>query len=228
MSDKKREILNSLERIDFYGEANPQLATELPGTVEMFADNKNNITRLHEAGVTSDTSSAAGKSGTRSKVARSRSIHSDLRRVARTAKVIEKKVENFENTFEMRGGTLSFQELIDKADGFIAKRVANQTHFTKYALTEAFFTRLQTDVNELRDDTHGQQDAKRTGVGATADTEDILEDSLDTRSELKIAIENHYADNPAKLAEWLTASHIERRRAAPKPDTPDEEPTPTN
>lgn len=224
MSDRKREILNSMERIDFYGEANPQLATELPGTIEMFAANKINITRLHEAGVTSDTSAAAGKSGTRSKVARARSIHSDLRRVARTAKLIEKKVENFENTFEIRGGTLSYQELIDKADGFIAKRVENKNHFTKYALTDAFFTRLQTDVNELRETTHEQQDAKRTGVGATADTEDILEDSLDVRSELKIAVENHYADNPVKLAEWLTASHIERRRAVPKPDAPDDEP----
>lgn len=221
MSDRKREILNCLERVDFHGEANPQLATELPGTVEMFAANKNNIARLHQAGITSDTSSAAGKSGTRSKVARSRSIHSDLRRVAKTAKRIEKKVPGFVNTFEMRGGTLGYQELIDKADAFIAKRVEDKNHFSKYGLTDAFFSELRTDVDELKEITRGQTDAKRTSVGATADSEGIIEDSLDTRADLKIALENHYKDNPAKLAEWLNACRIERRRQAEaKTETP--------
>ncbi|MGC2236414.1 MAG: hypothetical protein WA584_09645 [Pyrinomonadaceae bacterium] len=221
MSDRRREILNCLERMDFHGEANPQLATELAGTVGMFADNKNNIARLHQAGITSDTSSAAGRSGTRSKVARSRSIHSDLRRVARTAKLIEKKAPDFENTFDMRGGTLGYQELIDKADGFIEKRAKHQIHFTKYGLTEAFFAELRADADELREITRGQADARRTSVGTTADTEAILEDSLDTRGELKIALENHYKDNPARLAEWLSASRIERsRRTEAKTDAP--------
>jgi hypothetical protein len=211
MSDRKREILNTVERIDFYGEANPQLATELPGTVEMFAANKANITRLHQAGITSDTNEAAGKSGTRSKVARASRIESACRRVAKTAKIIEKKVEGFVNTFEMRSGNYSYQDLIDKGDGFAARRVEHKTHFDKYGLTDAFFAELQTDVEEFREITHEQQDAKRTGVGTTADIEDILEDSLDVRSELKIAIENHYRDNPAKLAEWLAASRIEKR-----------------
>lgn len=221
MSDRKRNILAALERIDLYGEANPQLATELTVTVELFAANKDNITRLHQAGVTSDASSAAGKSATRSKVARSREIHSDLRRVARTAKIIEKKVAGFQNTFEMKGGTLSYQELIDKANGFIAKRLDNKNDFAKYGLADAFFTELQADVNELAEATGEQSSAQITGVGATADAEAILADALETRSELKIAIENHYKDNPPKLAEWLTAQHIARTRRST-----DEEPEP--
>ena len=220
MSDKKREILNTLEKMDFYGEANPQLASELSVTVELFAANQTNITRFREAGVTSDFASAAGKSETRSKVARSRSIHSDLRRVARTAKLIEKKVPDFQNTFDMTKGNLGFQELIDKANSFITKRQDNKTHFEKYGLGNEFFDELQTDVNELREANEGQADAKRTGVGTTADTEAIIEDSLDVRAELKIAIENHYKDNPAKLAEWLTASHIRRKKTPETPPTP--------
>lgn len=212
MSDKKREILNSLERIDFYGEDNPQLATELPVTVELFEANKTNITDLHAAGVTSDTMSATGKSQTRSKVARARSAASDLRRVARTAKLIEKKNPNFVNAFEIAGGYLSYQELIDKAQAFATARLKNEADFDKYGLNDAFFAALRQDVAELGEASEGQADAKRGGVGATADTEAILEKSLDVRAELKIAIENHYRNNPAKLAEWLTASHILRGR----------------
>lgn len=221
MNDRKREILNAADRIDFYGEANPQLATELAVTVELFAANKTNITRLHAAGITSDTSSAAGKSATRSKVARSRQVHSDLRRVARTAKLIEKKVAGFQNTFDMKGGILSYQELIDKANAFIANHVANKNDFAKYGLSDAFFTELGADVTELGEASEGQADAKRTGVGVTADSEAVLEDTLEVRGELKIAIENHYKNNSQKLAEWLTASHIKRRgESEAKPEPP--------
>lgn len=222
MNDRKREILNASERIDFYGEANTQLATELAVTIDLFAANKTNITRLRDAGVTGDTSSAAGKSATRSKVARSRQIQSDLRRVARTAKLLEKKVAGFQNTFDMKGGGLSYQELVDKSNAFIANRVANKNDFAKYGLADAFFAELEADVTELVEATEGQADAKRTGVGTTADSEAVLEDTLEVRGELKIAIENHYKNNPQKLAEWLTASHIKRRGETETPP-----PTPT-
>jgi hypothetical protein len=222
MSDRKREILNSLERIDYYRADNPQLATELPVTVELFAANKTNIADLHAAGVTSDTMTATGKSQTRSKVARARSVASDLRRVARTAKLIEKKKPGFANAFEMPGGYLSYQDLIDKAQAFAIEGAKNQTDFDKYGLKEEFFNDLSQDVAELGEASEGQADAKRGGVGATADTETILENALDVRGELKVAIENHYRNDAAKLAEWHTASHIRNRRSEPKtePENP--------
>ncbi len=215
MSDKKREILNALERIDFYSNDNPQLATELPVTVALFTDNRKNIADLHAAGVTSDTMRAAGKSRTQSKVARARSITADLRRVARTARVIEKKNADFVNAFEVPGGYLSYQEMIDKAQAFATERAKNTADFEKYGLDDAFFTALAEDVAELGEASEGQADAKRGGVGATADIETILENALDVRAQLKIAIENHYRNDPARLAEWLTASHILRRRSEP-------------
>lgn len=224
MSDKKREILNSLERIDYYGDNNPQLATELPVTVELFAANKTSIAGLHAMGVTSGAMKATGKSQTQSKVARARSITSDLRRVARTAKIIEKKNADFVNSFEMPKGSLSYQELIDKARTFAAEYAKYKTDFGKYGLKNEFFTDLLQDVDQFGAAAAMQSNAKTGGVGANADIETILENALDTRAELKTAIENHYRNNAAKLAEWLTASHIQRRRSEPKPEPE----TPTN
>jgi len=222
MSDKKRNILESLERIDFYGEANPQLATDLPFTVELFAANKANITGLNQAGIVSSSAKGASRSGTRSKVARSREIHSDLRRVARSARRAEKKFPEFRNTFILQAGRLSYQALVEKAEAYITDAPANRDFFDKYGLTTAFFANLQTNVTEFRNITQGQKDAQRTGVGATADTEDILNDALEVRADLKIAIENHYRNDPQKLAEWLTASHIKRKTDTDTP--PDENP----
>jgi hypothetical protein len=219
MSDRKREILITAENMDFYGEANPQLATELPVTVELFAENKTNIGRLRAAGVTRDSSDSAGKSGTRSKVARADEIAADCRRVRKTARILEKKVPDFINTFDFRRGDYSYVELIDRATAIIDDAVRYSIHFAKYGLTDAFFTTLSNNVNGLRQATQEQSDAKRTSVGAVADTEAILEDTLDVRAQLKIAIENHYRNNPAKLAEWLSASHI-RRRGETTPNPP--------
>lgn len=220
MNDRKREILNTSERMDYYGANNPQLATELPVTVELFAANKSNIADLHAAGVTSDTMKAKSKSQTKSKVARARQIKSDLRRVARTAKIIKKKKPEFVNAFEMSSGNLSYQEMIDKAQAFAVEGAKNQADFDRYGLNEAFFSDLLQDVAELGEASEGQADAKRGEVGATADAETILENALDVRAELKVAIENHYRNNPAKLAEWHTASHIRNRRSEPKTEQP--------
>lgn len=219
MSDRKREILNSLERMDYFGASETQLATELPVTVELFAANKTNIARLHAAGVTGDAASGARASETRSKTALARQIHSDLRRVARTAKIIERKNKDFQNVFEMPRGGLSYQELIDKADGYVAGAPNHQADFARYALNAFFFAELSEDVNDLRAATEQQANASRGGVGATADTEAVLEAALATRSELKTALENHFRADPVKLAEWLTASRIERSRKKPEPPT---------
>ncbi len=59
MSDRKRNILEAAERIGYFGMANPQLAGELPSTVEWFADNAGNVERLHQAGITSASRQAA-------------------------------------------------------------------------------------------------------------------------------------------------------------------------
>lgn len=79
-------------------------------------------------------------------------------------------------------------------------------------------------MDEFRETAHGQADAHRTTVGTTADTEAILQDTLDTRQELDMALRNYYRDNPAKLAEWLTASHIERKKKKDEQPPTDENP----
>jgi len=225
MSSRKRNVLAAVERIGYFGEANPVLAVELPATVELFAANQINIDRLHQAGIASTSASGAGLSETRSKVARAREIIADLRLIVKTAKIIEKKNNDFKNSFTMPRGGLTYQQIVERANSFIADAPANQAGFDKYALTAQFFNELKINVDGLRETSQEQADAKRTSVGATADIEAILEDTLDTREELDRALKNHYRDNPQKLAEWLTASHIERKRKTNEQPPPDENPT---
>ncbi|CAN5569086.1 hypothetical protein BH10ACI1_BH10ACI1_18490 [soil metagenome] len=211
MSDKKRNILEAVVGIDYFGEANPQLADEVPYTVELFIQNKANITRLNEAGINLATATGAKLSGTRSKVARADEIENDIRLVAGTARLIEKKFPDFQNTFILPRGSLTYEQVSQYAEAFIAGAPTHRAKFTLYALNETFFTSLAAKVASLQTVSHEQADGKRTGVGANAEAEDAIKATLDTRKELDRAIKNHYRDNPQKLAEWLTASHIKRR-----------------
>lgn len=208
------------ERIDYFAEANPNLATALPATVALFAANRNNVERLNQAGISSASSGGAGMSETRSKVARAREVVGDLRLIVQTAKIIEKNNRDFKNTFTLPRGGMSYREIVDYAASFIADAPEFQADFDKYALTTQFFADLKADVNALRDTSQGQADAKRATVGTTADVESNLQDTLDTREELNRALKNYYRDNPQKLAEWLTASHIERKRRPTEPAPP--------
>jgi hypothetical protein len=213
MSDRKRNVLDAAQRIDYFREANPDLKTELPYTVELFAKNTNCIERLIQSGITASAADGAGTSGTRSKAARFREIVADLRLTAKTARRMEKTVPNFVNSFTLpRGGGLTYDEALERADSFVADAPANAADFSKYALTAQFFTDLAADVAEFRDSWHQQADGKRTGVGATAEQEAAIEEMLENRAELDRVLKNHFRNDPVKLAEWLTASHIERRR----------------
>jgi hypothetical protein len=54
VSDGKRNILEAATRVDYYDAANPELKTEVPYTVELFAANRTNIARLNRAGITAE------------------------------------------------------------------------------------------------------------------------------------------------------------------------------
>lgn len=223
MSDRKRNILEAAIRIGFYGEANPQLASEVPYTVELFLANQNNILRLNQAGIVSASAIGAGVSGTRSKVARAEEIEADIRLVAQTARLIDARFPDFQNTFILPRGSLTYDQIVQYAESFAADAPAHEAKFDQYALKKEFFTALTAKVAGFRLASQEQADGKREGVGATAEVEDALRATLDTRKELNRVIKNHYRNNPQNLAEWLTASHIRRKQDKNEGENP---PTP--
>lgn len=220
MSDRKRNILETCVRIGYFGEANPELKTEVPYTVELFLANQSNIERLNQAGITLVSAKGAGLSGTRSKEARIFDIIGDVRLIAKTGRIIEEKDSTFRNTFIIESGRITYEQAIDYAESFIRDAPANQSYFDKYALKKAFFDALQAKVAGFREAAHDQGDGKRESVGATAEREAAVKAALATRKELDRAIKNHFRNNPEKLAEWQTASHIRQPDEADKDETP--------
>lgn len=134
--------------------------------------------------------------------------------IAKTARLIETKDPAFQNTFVIDDGSMTYEEAINYAVSFCRDAPANQERFDKYALRETFFTALTAKVADFREVAQDQADGKRTGGGANAEQESRAQSRTRYAQGIRPRNENHFRNDPQKLSEWQTASHIR------KPDEP--------
>ncbi len=68
---------------------------------------------------------------------------------------------------------------------------------------------LQSDITALEQAAIGKSTATGEKVSATASIGNAVQNGLEGLRRLQI-VPNKYRDNPAKLAAWTSASHVER------------------
>jgi hypothetical protein len=116
------------------------------------------------------------------------------------------------------------QQLIAKARSFITEATPLLTQFVEYGLPNNFIDSLEEDIRNFEQAITEQGTSIDTKVGATAAIDDAIERGLKAVKRLTAVVKNKYADNPAKLASWTSASHVERPPKK-KPETPPTPPT---
>jgi hypothetical protein len=57
-------------------------------------------------------------------------------------------------------------------------------------------------------------------IAATAETAAFIREGMIAKRVLDGIVRNRYADDPGKLAAWLSASHVEKAPKSPPPATP--------
>jgi hypothetical protein len=219
MSDETRNIFDAAQRMSFFADANTQLIHSLPVAVELFDEVKTAVAALEQAGIAKSSADGTGRSATRTKAAIYNALYEGLREMSGTALIIKKRVPEFENKFPLQRDKLTYQQAIERGRAFFDDSAPQnvQQIFTGYGLKTDFREELIENVNALAGSTHTQADAKLTSVGETAQINALLEDFMDVRETLKRVMKNLLKDNPQKLAEWLTASRIERRKRKSEP-----------
>jgi hypothetical protein len=106
--------------------------------------------------------------------------------------------------------------LLNTARAFQADAPAFSTQFISLGLPATFITQLGTDITDFETAIK----TKGTGVGAQAGATGGLEDTANKAAialhVLKTIVPNTYKNNPAKLAEWASASHVEKHTPVPR------------
>ena len=108
------------------------------------------------------------------------------------------------------------QSLLNSARAFQTDAAAFSAQLISLGLPATFLTQLGTDITAFE----ASITAKGAGVGAQAGATGGLENTAHQAAialhVLKTIVPNIYKNNPAKLAEWATASHVEKHTPVPR------------
>lgn len=97
-----------------------------------------------------------------------------------------------------------------------------KANFITHEMPDNFITELTADVVDFEEAIAERDGAVDDHVSSGAAIDDTVDQIMEVVRKLDGPMKNKYADNPAVLAEWLAASHIEKapRRQQQPPATP--------
>ena len=171
------------------------------------------IATLVAKGGTDAGTQAAGqgeaKAGTASRAAVRVALHHELVSISNTAHGIALTTPGFDQKFRLpRSG--SDQALLASAVAFVTDGTAAQADFLAHEMPADFLTVTQSLIDQFKACGVDQTTGTAKQVGATAELQDDRHKGVLMLETLKAIVPNKYSANPAVLAEWLTACHIER------------------
>jgi hypothetical protein len=114
----------------------------------------------------------------------------------------------------------SQQNVLATARAFKTDAASLAEKFIEYGLPGTFLNDLQTAINAVETAAQSADSNVEQRAAATGGLFDAARRGMNLSRKLNAIVRIRYADNPAKLASWTVASHLERapkRTAAPNP-----------
>jgi hypothetical protein len=177
------------------GEINAQLATV--------------IAKLRQHAATQSSSTRSSREETKLKSTRLDALQEDLEAIYRTARAIALNRPGFDEKFRLPKNKGS-QSWLAAARAIADEAEPSKEDFIRLGLPANFLEDLRSDITEIEEIIHRQGQASGEGVAASAAIDEAIEEGMKLVRELDAIIRNVYRDDPATLAEWTSARHIER------------------
>jgi hypothetical protein len=220
MDTKEFNIYQTFVRVRNFGVANS--ASFSPNTVaaELFAGITSIINEL-TGHVTSQTSGDnTRRQGTSTKAILRNELREDLITISRTARTMVSILPGLEDKFRLPR-KISDKQLLSSARAFAVDATPFVAEFVKCALPENFLEELNNNIKLFEKAVDEQYLGSETRVTASAAIDDSIDRGMDTVRQLDVIVKNRFSNDPAKLAAWASAKHVERSpRPAPETETP--------
>jgi hypothetical protein len=189
-----------------------QRATQFPANShggELFTRLGTIIDELEAHALRQSTGRSSARESTSSKAAARDELWRRLEAISRTARVIAFTSPGLEDKFRATRG-ISDQALIQLARAFASDAAPLKDEFIKRGLAATFIADLDADREQFEAAAGRRNQGRGAHVAATAAIDDRIERGMKTVRELDALVRNTFAEDPATLAEWLSASHVER------------------
>lgn len=149
------------------------------------------------------------KAGTASRAGVRVALHNELVSISNTARAIALSTPGFDQEFRLPQSG-SDQALLASATAFVTAATPVAATFIAHEMPADFLTVTQGLIDQFKGTGVAQTTGKAQQVGGTAELQDDRHKGQLMLELLKGVVPNKYANNPTILAEWLTASHVER------------------
>ncbi|PYS92816.1 MAG: hypothetical protein DMF64_07450 [Acidobacteria bacterium] len=181
------------------------------------------ITELETNMATQASGKRGAKEGTTLKSVARAALREDLEAINRTARAMALSMPGLEDKFRLPRSA-SNQGWLAVARSFAQDAAPLKVEFVRRGLPEDFLDQLQASIGEYEQTLNRRTQHKGAHVAATAAINEADERAMNCKLELDAIVRNIFRDDPVTLAEWTSASHVERkehrRKTAPAPPAP--------
>jgi hypothetical protein len=204
--------------------ANVFTPTSLGG--ELFTQLDAVISEIEGHAASQSSSKRTSKEKTSLKSVALANLMEDLEAISRTARVMALSIPGLDDKFRMPRN-VGEQAWLAAARSFAADAEPLKGEFIRRSLAEDFLEDLKADIAEFQQSIQHKAQTSGTQVAARAAIDKAVGRGMKIVRELDAIVRNIFHDDPATLAEWISASHVERsprRNAAPPPAAPNQDP----
>lgn len=214
MNDSQVREFEMGQRVRAWADARPADFPVGSHRAELIAALKLILTEVEEHAAKQDAAALDQQEATEEKRAAIISLLQQLKAINQTARSINKQFPGIADQFKMPRD--SEQDILNRARAFISAASAIAAEFIKRDLPATFLADLQAAIDAVEAAATHKSNALANQTAATAGLRAALKQLRTIVHELDASMRNLYRQDPAALAAWQSASHVER---APKKAT---------
>ena len=177
---------------------------------------------VDEKGANQVSGANTAKGGTKLEVRLHALLHTDLAAINKNAHTLaDLGTPDLDAKFRMPRSA-GHQAILNAARAFAKDALPLKAQFISLSMPADFLDTLNAHITAFEGARTTQSDGQRQRGGATGGIEDTVHTSLVAARVLDTIVRNTYRNNPAVLAEWTIASHVEHapQHAQPQPPPP--------
>ncbi|HJQ32770.1 MAG TPA: hypothetical protein VJ866_11350 [Pyrinomonadaceae bacterium] len=188
------------ERVVFFPEGSfgDELATELKVIIKTL----NDTIAAQNSALSSEQRATAAREAAR------KTLRGTLRALAHTARAMSVDAPGAETKFRLPRSS-SDNALLQTARAAASDAVEFKDRFVQHGMTSGFIEELKRQIADLERAVEEQNAARAAHVSATATVEANVERGMEVVRSLDALVRNKFPDDPATLAAWESARHIE-------------------
>jgi hypothetical protein len=221
MNDNQTRTRQMFVRVSDFGVAH---ATSFPANgrgKQLFEELQATRAELDQDAVAESSAGGAARQGTTTRAEAREALFEDLSAIRRTARALADEVSGLDDKFR-RPPSQNDQLLLTAGRTYLADAIQHSARFIAYALPDDFLSTLSAHIDTLEQAISHQSSGSGNHVASGVAIDNVIDRGMVIVRKLDAITKNTFANDPATLAEWASARHIERapRRSAPTAQPP--------